>query len=315
MTTYVVTGGAGFIGSHIAERLLKEGHKVRIVDNLSTGKRSNLDALQGFGDLEFHHISITDKSALDPVFKGAEVVFHQAALPSVPVSIENPIATHEHCVTGTLNVLVAARDAGVRRVVYAASSAAYGDADGIATAETLVPHPISPYGVAKLAGEYYCQAFAAVYPLETVCLRYFNVFGARQDPTSQYAAVIPIFITALLKGKQPTIFGDGLQSRDFTFVDNIVHGNILASEAPEVSGQVMNLATGVSVSLLDLVSKLNVILGTNIAAHHAPPRSGDIKFSVANIDKVRDLLDFSPIVDLDEGLRRTTEWYRNQIKA
>ncbi|MFN8374565.1 MAG: SDR family oxidoreductase [Anaerolineae bacterium] len=312
MTTYVVTGGAGFIGSHIAERLLKEGHTVRIVDNLSTGKRSNLDALQGLGNLEFHHVSITDKAALDPVFKGAEIVFHQAALPSVPLSVANPLATHEHCVTGTVNVLVAARDAGVRRVVYAASSSAYGDADSDSNVETMVPHPISPYGVAKLAGEYYCQAFAAVYPLETVCLRYFNVFGSRQDPTSQYAAVIPIFITAMLKGKSPTIFGDGQQSRDFTYIDNVVHGNILASQAPGVSGQVMNLATGGSVSLLDLVNKLNVILKTSIAAQHADPRPGDIKFSRANIDKARELLDFSPIVDFDEGLRRTAAWYLNQ---
>lgn len=315
MTTYVVTGGAGFIGSHIAQRLLKEGHTVRIVDNLSTGRRSNLDALQGLGDLQFHQVSITDKAALDPIFKGSEVVFHQAALPSVPLSVENPIATHEHCVTGTLNVLVAARDAGVRRVVYAASSSAYGDADSDVNVETMVPHPISPYGVAKLAGEYYCQAFAAVYPLETVCLRYFNVFGARQDPTSQYAAVIPIFTTAMLKGKRPTIFGDGLQARDFTYIDNVVHGNILASQAPNVSGEVMNLATGGSVSLNELMTKLNEVLGTSIDAIHAEPRPGDIKFSRANIDKARDLLDFSPVVEFDEGLRRTVAWYRSQNNA
>lgn len=315
MTIYVVTGGAGFIGSNIAERLLKEGHTVRIVDNLSTGKRSNLDALQGLGDLEFHEVSITDKAALDPIFKGAEVVFHQAALASVSMSIENPLATHEHCVTGTLNVLLAARDASVRRVVYAASSAAYGDATTDVNVETMAPLPISPYGVAKLAGEYYCQAFASTYGLETVCLRYFNVFGARQDPTSQYAAVIPIFITTMLKGKRPTIFGDGEQSRDFIHIDNVVHGNILASQAPDVSGQMMNLATGGSVSLLELVSKLNNILGTSIEPIHAEARSGDIKYSRANIDKARDLLDFSPIIEFDEGLRRTVAWYRSQINA
>jgi UDP-glucose 4-epimerase len=315
MTTYVVTGGAGFIGSNIAERLLREGHTVRIVDNLSTGKRSNLDALQGLGDLQFHQVSITDKAALDPIFKGAEVVFHQAALASVSMSVENPLATHEHCVTGTLNVLLAARDAGVRRVVYAASSAAYGDAATDVNVETMAPAPISPYGVAKLAGEYYCQAFASTYGLETVCLRYFNVFGARQDPTSQYAAVIPIFISAMLKGKRPTIFGDGLQSRDFIHIDNVVHGNILASQAPNVSGQMMNLATGGSVSLLELISKLNTVLETSIEPIHVEARSGDIKHSRANIDKARDLLDFSPIVEFDEGLRRTVKWYRSQNNA
>jgi UDP-glucose 4-epimerase len=312
MTIYVVTGGAGFIGSNIAERLLKEGHTVRIVDNLSTGKRSNLDALQGLGDLQFHQVSITDKAALDPIFKGAEVVFHQAALASVSMSVENPLATHEHCVTGTLNVLLAARDAGVRRVVYAASSAAYGDAATDVNVETMAPAPISPYGVAKLAGEYYCQAFASTYGLETVCLRYFNVFGSRQDPTSQYAAVIPIFISAMLKNKRPTIFGDGQQSRDFIHIDNVVHGNILASQAPNVSGQMMNLATGSSVSLLELISKLNTILETSIEPIHVEARSGDIKHSRANIEKVQELLDFAPIVEFDEGLRRTVAWYRSQ---
>jgi UDP-glucose 4-epimerase len=312
MTLYVVTGGAGFIGSHIAERLLREGHSVRIVDNLSTGKQAHLDVLQGIGDLEFHHVSITDKAALDPIFKGAEVVFHQAALPSVSVSIEQPLLTHEHCVTGTLNVLLAARDAGVRRVVYAASSAAYGDTGSDVNVETMSPQPISPYGVAKLAGEFYCQAFAAVYPLETVCLRYFNVFGARQDPKSQYAAVIPIFITTMLAGKRPTIFGDGLQSRDFINIENVVHGNLLAAHAPNISGQMMNLATGESISLLDLVSKINAILGTSIEPIHTEARAGDIKFSRADISKARDLLDFMPVVSFDEGLRRTVEWYRQQ---
>lgn len=307
---YVVTGGAGFIGSHIAERLLKNGNRVRVVDNLSTGKLDNLAHLNG--DLEFHQMSITDKAALDRAFAGAQVVFHQAALPSVPRSIEDPLESHEHTLTGTLNVLLAARDAGVRRVVYAASSAAYGDIEAEYADESILPHPISPYGAAKLAGEFYCQMFAQVYRLETVSLRYFNVFGARQDPTSQYAAVIPLFITAMMDGKPPTIYGDGLQSRDFTYIDNVVHGNLLASKAPAAVGQVMNLATGGRVTLLDLMDKLNRLLGTSFEPLHVPERRGDIKHSRAGIDRARELLDYEPVVDFDTGLAHTVEWYRSK---
>lgn len=310
MNTYIVTGGAGFIGSNIAERLLRDGHRVRIVDNFLSGKRENVAHLAAFGDrLEIHAVSVTDLAALRPIFAGADTIFHEAALPSVPRSIADPLETHEHCVTGTLNVLIAARDAGVRRVVYAASSATYGDTDAI-THEGMVPAPISPYGVAKLAGEYYCRSFTQVYGLETVCLRYFNVFGPRQDPTSQYAAVIPIFITAMLKGQPPTIFGDGLQSRDFIHVDNIVHGNLLASAAPDAVGQVMNLATGASITLLDLVALLNRLMGTQIAPIHAPERPGDIRHSGAAIDRARDLLDFSPVIDFETALANTIAWYR-----
>jgi nucleoside-diphosphate-sugar epimerase len=305
---YIVTGGAGFIGSHLAERLLKDGHQVEIVDNLSTGKRANIERLQG--DLEFHEVSITNLDALRPIFAGADTVFHQAALPSVPRSIDDPLATHESDLTGTLNVLIAARDAGVRRVVYAASSSAYGDIQGEFKTEDMAPHPLSPYGVAKLGGEYYCQTFNIVYGLETVCLRYFNVFGPRQDPTSQYSAVIPLFITQMLDGTAPTIHGDGQQSRDFTYIDNVVHGNLLASKAPKAVGQVMNLATGGRIDLLDLVEKINQTLGTTIQAHHVESRTGDIKHSRASIDKARALLDYEPIVDFDEGLARTIEWYK-----
>lgn len=308
---YVVTGGAGFIGSHIAQRLLSEGHQVRIVDNLVTGSRDNLTHLTG--DLEFHEVSITDKAALDKIFSGANYVFHQAALASVPLSIEDPLLTHEYCVTGTLNVLLAARDAGVKRVIYAASSSAYGDVEEEAQYEELTPQPISPYGVAKLAAEYYCRVFTHVYGLETVCLRYFNVFGPRQDPTSHYAAVIPLFITAILKNQQPTIFGDGQQSRDFTYIDNIVHGNLLAAKAPDAAGQVMNLATGGRVSLLELVEKINSILNTSIEPLHTDPRSGDILHSRANIGRAEELLDFAPVVDFETGLARTIAWYRSQI--
>lgn len=309
--TYVVTGGAGFIGSHIAARLLKDGNTVRIVDNMLTGKPGHLEHLKSLnGDLAIHKTSITEFETLHPIFEGAEVIYHQAALPSVPLSVERPLETHLHCVTGTLHVLKAAQETGVRRVVYAASSSAYGDQEGEFKVETMSPEPISPYGVAKLAGEYYAQAFFHVYGLETVCLRYFNVFGARQDPNSMYAAVIPKFITSMLEGKQPIIFGDGHQSRDFTYIDNVVHGNLLAAEAPEASGQVMNMALGGRISLLELVEKLNAILGTNIDPIHEPPRQGDILHSQADINKATELLDFAPIVSFDEGLRRTVEWYK-----
>jgi UDP-glucose 4-epimerase len=308
--THIVTGGAGFIGSHLVERLLRDGHRVRVVDNLSTGRRENLAHLDG--DFEFHQVSITDKYRLAPIFAGADTVFHQAALPSVPRSVDDPLTTHDYNVTGTLNVLLAARDAGVRRVVYAASSSAYGDIDGEYKVETMPPRPLSPYGVAKLAGEYYCQAFTEVYDLETVCLRYFNVFGPRQDPSSQYAAVIPLFITAMLDDRPPTIFGDGLQSRDFTYIDNVVHGNLLAAQAPRAAGQVMNLATGGRVTLLELVDKINCLLGSALKPVHAEARAGDIKHSRAGIARARELLDYEPVVDFDTGLARTVEWYKSR---
>jgi len=307
---YIVTGGAGFIGSHLTERLAADGAQVRVIDDLSTGKLSNLDGLRG--DIHLHRVSITDLDALRPIFAGADYVFHQAALPSVPRSIDDPLTTHHVNVTGTLNVLIAARDAGVKRVVYAASSSAYGDAEGEYKVETMPPRPLSPYGASKLAGEYYCQAFTHVYGLETVSLRYFNVFGARQDETSQYAAVIPRFIMALLRGEPPIIYGDGTQSRDFTYIDNVVHGNLLALRAPDAPGRVMNLATGGRVTLLELVDKLNRLMGTAIAPQHAPPRPGDILHSRAGIALAAELLDFAPLVDFDTGLARTLEWFKQR---
>jgi UDP-glucose 4-epimerase len=309
--TYIITGGAGFIGSHIAERLLRDGQRVRIIDNFATGKHVNLAHLSG--DLQVHEVSITDRESLDPIFAGADYVFHQAALASVPRSVADPLTTHEANATGTLNVLIAARDAGVKRVIYAASSSAYGEVQVEAQDETLSPHPLSPYGVSKLAGEYYCQSFTQVYGLETVALRYFNVFGPRQDETSQYSAVIPRFISAMLAGNAPTIYGDGKQSRDFTYVDNVVHGNLLALKAPGASGEVMNLAVGGSVSLLELVDKLNRQLGTAFEPIHAPERAGDIKYSRADVSKAIDLLDFAPITDFDAGLARTVEWFKHRI--
>lgn len=308
--TYIVTGGAGFIGSHIAERLLIDGHRVRIIDNFCTGKRDNIADLTG--DLELYEVSITDSVALKPIFDGADYVFHQAALPSVPRSVDDPLTTNEFNVTGTLNVLIAARDAGVKRVVYAASSSAYGDIEGDYKIESMSPRPLSPYGVSKLAAEYYCQAFTEVYGLETVALRYFNVFGPRQDETSHYAAVIPKFISAMLGGEPPIIYGDGTQSRDFTYIDNVVHGNLLAAKSPDAAGEMMNLATGGRVTLLELVDKLNHMLGTAIRPDFADPRPGDILHSRANVDKARDLLDFAPIVDFDIGLARTVAWFRSR---
>ncbi len=304
---YVVTGGAGFIGSHLVERLLRDGHTVRVVDNLSTGRRENLAHLDGFA---FYEASVTNRGALDEAFAGADYVLHQAALPSVPRSIDDPLTTHDYNATGTLIVLQAARAAGVRRVVYAASSSAYGDIEGDYKSESMPPNPLSPYAVAKLTGEYYCRVFTTVYGLETVVLRYFNVFGPRQDPTSRYAAVIPLFITAMLNGQPPVIYGDGHQSRDFTYVDNVVEGNLLAAKAPAAAGHVLNLATGQRVTLLELVDKLNALLGTSFPPVHDAPRPGDVRHSRAAVERARALLGYTPPVDFDTGLARTLAWYQ-----
>ncbi len=310
---YVVTGAAGFIGSHIAERLLRDGQRVRVIDNLITGRQAHLDFLKSLnGDLSITIGSITEPETLRPVFHNAEFALHQAALPSVPRSIADPLETHRHCVTGTLNVLIAARDAGLTRLVYAASSSAYGDQAGAAKVESMSPAPISPYGVAKLAGEHYASAFSNSYKMETVSLRYFNVFGPRQDPTSTYAAVIPKFITSMLRRERPTIYGDGRQSRDFTYIDNVVHGNLLACTAPKAVGETINLAGGGRIVINDLVAQLNAILGTNLAPNYVAERPGDIKHSRADIAKARDLLGFEPIVSFEAGLRRTVEWYRER---
>ena len=309
--TYLVTGAAGFIGSHIAERLLREGQRVRVIDNLLTGKQAHLDFLKSLnGDLSITIGSITEPETLRPVLQNVDFVLHQAALPSVPRSIADPLETHRHCATGTLNLLIAARDAGVKRLVYAASSSAYGDQAGDAKVESMSPAPISPYGVAKLIGEYYAAAFCHSYRLETVSLRYFNVFGPRQDPTSTYAAVIPKFISDMLRGERPTIFGDGAQSRDFTYIDNVAHGNLLACTAPYAAGETINLAGGGRILINDLVAQLNAILEINLAPIHRAERPGDIKHSRADIAKARELLGYEPIVNFEEGLRQTVDWYR-----
>lgn len=307
--TYLVTGGAGFIGSHMVDALVRAGHTVRVVDNFSTGYRENLAHVADKIDLR--EISITDRDALADAMQGVDYVFHIAALPSVPRSVADPIGCNDNNVNGTLNVLVTARDAGVKRVVYSGSSSAYGNVDSQYKTEDMAPRPLSPYAVAKLAGEQYCRAFTNVYGLETVTVRYFNVFGPRQDPNSAYAAVIPKFITAMLDDAPPTVEGDGLQTRDFTYIDNVVHGNLLACHTEGVAGEVFNIACGGQINLLDMIAILNQILGKNIQPIFTDPRPGDVRHSRASIDKARRMLGYEPIVSFEEGLARTLAWYES----
>ena len=311
MQTFLVTGGAGFIGSHIAARLVERGDRVRVLDNLNTGHLSNMEAFRE--RIDFFEADLRDADAVRQAVKGVDCIFHQAALASVPLSVKRPLDTNSACVTGTLTLLDAARQAGVRRLVYAASSSAYGDQPTASKRESDLPMPISPYGVAKLAAEYYCQAFTASYGFETVALRYFNVFGPRQDPNSAYSAVIPLFITAMLQGRQPVIYGDGGQSRDFTFVGNIVDANLLAAEVPGVAGHVLNVANGRSTDLLELIDVLNELLGTDVRPVHEDSRPGDVRESLADITQARTLLGYEPKVGFDEGLRRSIDYYRSIV--
>jgi nucleoside-diphosphate-sugar epimerase len=308
MTTYLVTGGAGFIGSNIVEELGRRGEKARILDNFSTGKRENIAFFSDYVELiegDLRHLDTVRRAT-----EGVDYILHQGAIPSVLKSIDNPLDTDESNVRGTLNLLVAARDAGVKRVVYASSSAIYGDTPTLPKTEEMKPAPLSPYAVSKLAGEHYCQVCYQVYGLETVALRYFNVFGPRQDPTSQYAAVVPKFVTAILRGEQPVIYGDGQQSRDFSYVTNVVQANLLAATAPGVGGQVFNIACGQRYNLLDLVSTINRILGTAITPIHTAPRVGDIRHSLADIARAREMLGYQVEVEFKEGLRRLIAWYK-----
>jgi len=305
---YLVTGGGGFIGSHIAEALVKRGDTVRILDDFSTGRRGNLAEL---GDrVEVFEGDINDASLAARAMTGVEVVFHEAALPSVPRSVADPAATNLACVDGTLSILNAARQSGVRRVVYAASSSAYGDQPGFPRIETMAPQPLSPYAAAKLAGEYYCQVFTRCYGLETVCLRYFNVFGPRQNPKSQYAAAIPIFTSLMLKGERPTIYGDGEQSRDWTYVANVVHANLLAATAAKASGHVINVVCGDTRSVNEVVARINGFLGKKVEPRYEPARAGDVRRSEGDFAKARDLLGYQPRVSFEEGLRLTVEWFK-----
>jgi UDP-glucose 4-epimerase len=305
----LVTGGAGFIGSHVVEALVAQQCQVRVLDNLSTGKVANLANVQG--NVEVIQGSITDPAAVDRAVQGCEVVFHLAALPSVARSVEMPLESHEACATGTVNVLDAARRLGARRVVYAASSSAYGDIPGAVRVESEPVSPMSPYAAAKLAGEFYCRCFTTVYNLETVRLRFFNIFGPRQDPSSPYTGVIAIFAALMSEGRTPRVDGDGLQSRDFTPVTNAVQAVVKAADAPAAIGNVYNIGNGDSITVLDLITHLNEILGTKCQPTFGPPRAGDVRHSQADITLARRDLGYAPQVSFAEGLRRTLQWYRS----
>ena len=305
MTTYLVTGGAGFIGSHLVEELVRRGHRVRVADSLITGKRGNLDHISGVELLEG---DLAESGVAERAVDGVDYVLHQAAIPSVPRSVADPVTSNRANVTATVNVLVAARDARVKRLVYAGSSSAYGNTPTLPKREDMPTNPLSPYALQKLVSEQYCQMFTELYGLETVTTRYFNVFGPRQDPGSPYSGVISLFSTALLEGRQPLIYGDGEQTRDFTYVANVVDGVLRACEAPGAAGQVVNVATGGRISLNELLRTMNKLLGTSIQPIYKETRAGDVKDSQADITKAGTLLGYHPTVSLEEGLRRTLEW-------
>jgi nucleoside-diphosphate-sugar epimerase len=307
----LVTGGAGFIGSHIAAALMERGVRVRIIDDLSTGYRQNIEEIDG--DVDFIQASIGDDKTLRRALSDVELVFHEAAIPSVPRSVERPLETHEAAANATFSLLLAARDQKVRRLVYAASSSAYGDQPKLPKREDMRPAPLSPYAVAKLVGEYYCQVFTHVYGLETVSLRYFNVFGPRQDPSSQYSGVISRFMSALLNEQQPVIYGDGEQSRDFTYVSNVVDANLRAAESEKAVGAVINIANGQRVTLNQLLQVMKSLVGnSSVTARHEPTRPGDVRDSLADVTQARSLLGYEPQVGLEEGLRLTLNWWKSR---
>ena len=311
MSRYLITGVAGFIGSNLAEALLAARETVHGLDDFSTGRRENLDGLDG---LEFLEGDIRDLEACRAACAGVDFVLHQAALGSVPRSVADPITSNAANVTGTLNLLVAARDAGVRRLVFAASSSAYGDTPTLPKVETMPAKPLSPYAITKYTGEEYCRTFTALYGFETVALRYFNVFGRRQDPHSTYAAVIPKFASALLRGQSPEIHGDGEQTRDFTYIANVVQANLKACQAPvEACGQVYNVACGERISLNRLYRRIAELLGNDVEPRYGPPRPGDVRDSLADIDKARRLLDYAPTHSAEQGLAEAIEWYRENL--
>ena len=307
MAQYLVTGGAGFIGSHLAEELVRRGERVRVVDSLITGKRENLAHLP---QVEFIEGDLAEPGVAAHAMGGVDYVLHQAAIPSVPRSVEDPVTSNRANVDATLNVLVAARDAKVKRVVYAGSSSAYGNAATLPKVETMIPAPLSPYALQKLVAEQYCQMFTHLYGLETVTTRYFNVFGPRQDPSSPYSGVISVFISALCQGRAPTIHGDGGQTRDFTYIANVVDGVLRACQAPTASGETINVATGGRISLNQLFEAVRDLLGVDVAAKHGDVRAGDVRDSQADISKARRILNYEPSVTFEEGLERTVAWYR-----
>jgi len=311
MEKFLVTGGAGFIGSNICRRLVSEGYFVRVIDNLLTGKKSNLDDI--IDKIEFIEADCGNYELARSTLDGMDVVLHQGALPSVPKSVDNPAATHRHCVDATFNMLLASRDCGVKKFVYAASSSAYGDSPTLPKVETMPAAPLSPYAAAKLFGEYYCSVFSNVFGLDTVSLRYFNVFGPYQDPTSQYAAAIPAFATAILKDTPPTIYGDGEQSRDFTYIDNVVEANILAARTERTNGEVVNVACGGAVTVNQIIDMINDILGKNIKPNYTSERPGDVKHSLADIAKADKLIGYKPVVDFKDGLEKAIDWYSKNL--
>lgn len=311
MEKFLVTGGAGFIGSSICRRLVAEGCSVRVVDNLLTGKRSNLANV--IDKIDFVEADMGDAEVARSAMKDVDVVLHQGALPSVPLSVDDPAATHRHCVDATFTVLMAARDAGVKRFVYAASSSAYGDTPTQPKVETMPTSPLSPYAVGKLVGEYYGSVFSKVFGLETISLRYFNVFGPHQDPTSQYAAAIPAFVTAILKDEPPTVYGDGEQSRDFTYIDNVVEANLRAARAEKTQGEVVNIACGEAITVNAIIKLINELLGKNVQPVYEPPRAGDVKHSLADITAAKKLIGFEPVVPFRQGLEKSIDWYRNNL--
>lgn len=315
MALYLITGVAGFIGSSLARGILAQGDQVRGIDNLSTGKRENVSEI--LDRIDFREADLLNLDAMHEACRGVDYVFHEAAIPSVPKSVLDPLGSNRANVDGTVHLLIAARDAKVKRVVYAASSSAYGDTPTLPKHEGMAPNPISPYAVAKLTGEYYMKSFYRCYGLETVSLRYFNIFGPRQDPSSPYSGVLAKFITAMLNGEQPTIFGDGTQSRDFTYIDNVVSANLLAAKAPaeQAAGQMFNVATGTRFDLNQTFELLKGITGYKRDVKYGPDRAGDVKHSLADLSRTEKHLGYKPLVNFEEGLRRTVEWYRGQSKA
>ena len=307
MANYLVTGGAGFIGSHLTEELVRRGHRVRVADSLITGKRSNLDHISG---VEFLEGDMADLAFARTAADGCDYVLHQAAIPSVPRSVKDPITSNRANVDGTLNALVAARDAGVKRLVFAGSSSAYGDTPTLPKREDMPSNPLSPYALQKVVGEQYLQMFTRLYGLETVAIRYFNVFGPRQDPGSPYSGVISVFATALLENRPPTIYGDGEQTRDFTYVANVIDGVLRACEAPAASGEVINVATGGRISLNTLFAEMRKLIGSDVEPEYAETRAGDVRDSQADISKARRILGYQPTVSFEDGLEKTVEWYR-----
>ena len=313
MALYLITGVAGFIGSNLAHELVRRGEKVLGFDNFATGKRENVQELDG--NIEFRELDLLDAGAVAEACRGVDFILHQAAIPSVPKSVADPVTSHNVNINGTLNLLMGARAAGVKRVVYAASSAAYGDTPTLPKREDMLPNPISPYAVQKLTGELYMSSFTRVYGMQTVSLRYFNIFGPRQDPSSQYSGVLAKFISQMLAGNTCTIFGDGEQSRDFTYIENAVNANLLACAAPaeKVSGRMFNVATGTRFSLNETFRALASIIGYKSEPQYAEPRAGDVKHSLAEISRAREAMGYQPTVNFEDGLRRTVEWYKQAL--